>query len=119
MSTEKSRLRLRQRRLDPTRNARNPQLVRFEYDPEVESGGLTLDTADGPVDMVAVERVMRGFPTPVTAADMEYVYTLLPIGTGSIFAAQIEKIAIGLGVKPDAVERKIERIKIRMSHGNR
>lgn len=111
-------LRLRQRRPDPTR-VHNAQWIKFEYDPDVESAGLTIDTSEGPVDLVAVERVMRGFPTPVTIADMEQVYRLLPIGTAPIPLVDIERIAIGLGVKPDAVERKIERIKVRMLHGDR
>lgn len=111
-------LRLRQWRRNPER-VHNPKLAKFEYDPDVESGGLTIDTSDGPVDLVAVERVMRGFPTPVTIADMEQVYRLLPIGQAPIPLVDIERIAIGLGVKPDAVERKIERIKVRMLHGDR
>ena len=47
------------------------------YDPAVESDGLTLDTALGPVDLVAIERALSGRPVDLTAAEVAYLFTRL------------------------------------------
>lgn len=44
------------------------------YDPAIESDGLTLDTPLGPVDLVAVQRVLDGHPIDgLTEAEMTYL----------------------------------------------
>ena len=48
------------------------------YDPAIESDGLTLDTPLGPVDLVAVQRVLDGHPIDaLTEAEMTYLATTL------------------------------------------
>ena len=48
------------------------------YDPAIESDGLTLDTPLGPVDLVAVQRVLDGHPiAELTRAEMDYLAHLL------------------------------------------
>ena len=48
------------------------------YDPAIESDGLTLDTPLGPVDLVAVRRVLDGHPIEsLTRAEMDYLAHLL------------------------------------------
>lgn len=77
------------------------------YQPEVESDGLTIDTPSGPVDLVAVERIQEGRPTPVTKADVHYLIGQLPDG----LARNIEPLSAGLGITHDAVKRALERHK--------
>ena len=48
------------------------------YDPAVASDGLTLDTALGPVDLVAIERALSGRPVDLTAAEVAYLFASLP-----------------------------------------
>jgi hypothetical protein len=57
----------------------NVQLPLFDAtpDPETESDGLTLDTAHGPVDLVAVERAMAGERLHLTRAERRYIADLL------------------------------------------
>jgi hypothetical protein len=43
------------------------------YDPEIESDGLTIDTARGPVDLVAVQRALDGHPIELTEAEWTYL----------------------------------------------
>jgi hypothetical protein len=44
------------------------------YDPAIESDGLTLDTPLGPVDLVAVQRVLDGHQVEtLTEAEMTYL----------------------------------------------
>ncbi|WP_034268266.1 hypothetical protein [Actinospica robiniae] len=48
------------------------------YDPAIESDGLTLDTPLGPVDLVAVQRVLDGHPIDaLTEAEMTYLANTL------------------------------------------
>lgn len=49
------------------------------YDPSITSDGLTLDTARGPVDLVAVQRALDGHPVELTEA--EWTYLAHRIGT--------------------------------------
>lgn len=77
------------------------------YDPDLSSDGLTIDTPNGPVDLVAVERIQEGRPTPVTLADVRYAISLLPDG----LAHRLEPLAAGLGITVDGVGRAFERHK--------
>ena len=43
----------------------------------IESDGLTLDTPDGPVDLVAVERALSGERLHLTRAEHKYVAALV------------------------------------------
>jgi hypothetical protein len=50
------------------------QITATVYDPSIESDGLTLDTPLGPVDLVAVRRVLDGHPIDaLTEAEMTYL----------------------------------------------
>ena len=77
------------------------------YHPDVPSDGLTLDTPHGPVDLVAVQRVLDRRPTPVSVADVRYAITQLPDG----HTEHVEPLAVGLGITTDAVQRALERHK--------
>jgi hypothetical protein len=47
------------------------------YDPAIASDGLTLDTPAGPVDLIAIERVLAGRPgDPLTEAEYAYLAAL-------------------------------------------
>jgi hypothetical protein len=91
-------------RLSQPRYARH---FRDGYRPEIPSDGLTIDTPVGPVDLVAIERILTGCLTPVTNADISYVTALLPSGRNEY----ILPVAAGLGITPDAVQRAHERRK--------
>jgi hypothetical protein len=56
--------------------------ARFEVedddDPLIASDGLTIDTEFGFVDLVAVDRVLRGHPTALTRADLVYLLRKMP-----------------------------------------
>jgi hypothetical protein len=75
------------------------------YDPAVTSDGLTLDTPNGPVDLVAVERVRFGEVTPVTLADIRYIVGQLPDGQ----LEHVEPVAAGLGIGVEGVKRAVHR----------
>lgn len=75
---------------------------------DVASSGMTLDTAAGPVDVVAVERVRHGFYTRLTPAEHQH------LDAGLTYDAELEQlIAEGLGVKAASVNRRINRAKKR------
>jgi hypothetical protein len=60
----------------PSRRVRERTPVR--YDPRIASRGLTLDTALGPVDLVAVDRAMDGRgPITLTRAEREVLINRL------------------------------------------
>lgn len=44
-----------------------------DFDPSVESDGLTLDTPDGPVDLIAIEHAQAGRPVTLTPAELAYL----------------------------------------------
>lgn len=67
------------------------------YDPDQASEGLTIDTPLGPVDLVAVARVRRGLPTPLTLAD--HAYLLRVMGGPDDYRAA----AVALGITADGV----------------
>lgn len=82
-----------------------PAPKRRAADIAIESDGLTVDTPHGPADLVAVERLLAGQPTPATLADTTLAYRLAK--GGKITAAR--PIARALGVCTSTVERGIER----------
>ena len=43
-----------------------------DFDPQVASDGLTVDTPQGPVDLVAVARKLAGRPVELTWAERKY-----------------------------------------------
>ncbi len=43
-----------------------------DFDPSIASDGLTLDTPQGPVDLVAVQRKLAGRPVELTWAERRY-----------------------------------------------
>jgi hypothetical protein len=75
------------------------------YDPDQISDGLTLDTPSGPVDLVAVGRVRRGFPTPLTPADRAYLLRIMG-GPDDYQAA-----AVALRITPGAVSLACRRLR--------
>ena len=77
---------------------------RFEFDPAVPSLGLTVDSTRGPVDLVAVERVLAGIAAPLTRADLGYLYAHLDQAS-----APLDVVAAALGVRLDSVKRELER----------
>lgn len=54
-----------------------PSLFDYAPDPEIASDGLTIDTAHGPVDLVAVERALAGERLHLTRAEHKYVAALI------------------------------------------
>lgn len=92
--------RLCQRRPHPGRRATAPGL----YDPAIASDGLSVDSSLGPVDLVAVERVLAGRPAPLTLADLVYLYT-----HRTPARERFETVAAALGVRPSSVKRAVER----------
>ena len=48
----------------------------LDYDPQVPSDGLTVDTPQGPVDLVAVARKLDGRPVELTWAERKYAAAL-------------------------------------------
>ena len=75
------------------------------YDPTVQSAGLTLDTARGPVDLVAVGRARCGLRTNLTPADRAYLISTLPARN----RGAAELAAVGMGVQLSAVLRAMTR----------
>jgi len=70
----------------------------------IASSGMTLDSDNGPVDTVAVERVMRGFYTPLTRAENYH------LDEGLTYDAELEQlVAEGLRVTASSVNRRIDR----------
>jgi hypothetical protein len=65
---------------------------------------MTIDSPRGPVDLVAVERVLSGIPAALTVADLGYLYTHLHQAT-----APLDAIAAALGVRFESVKRQAER----------
>jgi hypothetical protein len=58
----------------PTRPASKPAArTGGRYDPAVPSDGLTVDTALGPVDLVAVHRKTRGLDVTLTEAETAWI----------------------------------------------
>jgi hypothetical protein len=47
------------------------------FDPSIESDGLTIDTAHGPVDLVAVQRYLTGERLHLTRAEHGYIKALV------------------------------------------
>jgi hypothetical protein len=47
------------------------------FDPSIESDGLTIDTAYGPVDLVAVQRALAGERLHLTRAEYRYIAALV------------------------------------------
>lgn len=54
-----------------------PAVAAVLFDPSIESDGLTLDTAHGPVDLVAVQRSLNGERLHLTRAEHKYVAALI------------------------------------------
>ena len=100
MFSAKPGARLSQTRPKPGRAAAG----RFEFDPAVPSLGLTVDSVRGPVDLVAVERVLAGIAAPLTKADLGYLYAHLDRAS-----APLDVVAAALGVRLDSVKRELER----------
>lgn len=76
------------------------------YDPTIASaGGFTIDTARGPVDLVAVQRARNGLRTPLTPADRAYLISALPVCN----RGAAELAAAGMGIQLSAVLRAMTR----------
>lgn len=91
---------------------------KWEDDPSLESDGLTIDTQSGPVDLVVVHRVWNGqYTEPVRPAERAYIYDALMSSPDRLRLYPV--VAMGLGVKQDAVERNIERLKVRKKENAR
>jgi hypothetical protein len=78
------------------------------YDRAVTSSGMTLDTPRGPVDLVAVERVLGGHYAPLTRADDTHLSDQL---TGSW--DQAAWVSEALGVDMLSVLRRVDRARKR------
>lgn len=73
---------------------------------------LTVETERGEVDVVAVERVLAGIPTPLTAVERGYLLTMLvrsldakpaPVGYCLSIDPRIVLAAAGLETDPEAL----------------
>lgn len=95
----------------PGRGARTARSVRLSgaYDPDQPSDGLTLDTPLGPVDLVAVDRILSGRAVPLTPADRAYVLGRVRPDYPSLTAA-----AMALGITRDSVARAVDRARVRL-----
>lgn len=75
-----------------------------DYDPQIASDGLTLDTEFGPVDRVVIERARRGDHSVVmTEAEFFYLLTVLP---PTLTAAR--PVAAVLNVSADALRKRAQ-----------
>lgn len=82
----------------------DPHTDTGDYDPQVASDGLTLDTEFGPVDQVVIERARRGDHTVVmTEAEFFYLLDTLP---PSLTAAR--PVAAALNVSADALRKRAQ-----------
>jgi hypothetical protein len=54
-----------------------PAVAALLFDPSIESDGLTIDTAHGPVDLVAVQRYLNGERLHLTRAEHSYIKALV------------------------------------------
>lgn len=73
--------------------------------PGLPSDGLTLDTEHGDVDLVAVDRALKGIPTALNAAESAYLIDLIAGRPG----IGITIIARGMRRSNDTVKRAITR----------
>ena len=70
----------------------------------IASDGLTLDTALGEVDTVAIDRVLTGRPVQLTAAEVVYLFAVLP---ATLPAAR--PVAAALDLSPYTVRERARR----------
>jgi hypothetical protein len=71
---------------------------------ESDAPGLTLETELGPVDTVAIERALTGRPVNLTAAEVAFLFELLP---PSMPAAR--PVAAALDLSPYTVRDRARR----------
>lgn len=81
------------------------------YNPDVASDGLTVDTFRGPVDMVVIERALRGLPVRPNPAETTHLGTLVPMGDRTV----AQQIADATGVTLAAVLQRASRARTRRS----
>lgn len=74
------------------------------FDAAVASDGLTLDTALGPVDTVAIERALSGRPVDLTAAEVAYLFARLAPTRGAA-----APVAAALAMPESTVRDRIRR----------
>jgi len=73
-------------------------------DPSIRSDGMTIDTEFGPVDPVAVDRALRGYPVRLRPTDSRYLNLQL---SGDWDEAA--RVADALGVSLTSILRRIYR----------
>lgn len=87
------------------------QRVPGQYNPRVASRGLTLDTALGPVDTVAVERAEDGQPVSLTEAERDVLITRLALRTPATRwngeHLNLEKVAEAIGASPTRLAKRV------------
>ena len=71
---------------------------------ESDAAGLTLETESGPVDTVAIERALTGRPVALTAAEVAFLFALLP---PSLVA--VRPVAVALDLSPYTVRDRARR----------
>lgn len=74
------------------------------HDPALKSDGLTLDTPLGPVDTVAIDRALSGWPVDLTAAEVAFLFAALP---ATLPAAR--PVAAALDLSPYTVRDRARR----------
>ncbi len=79
------------------------------YKADIESDGLTIDTRRGPVDMVVIERALRGLPVRPNAAETTHLGLLVPLHDHAV----AQRIADATGVTVEAVLRRAMRARAR------
>lgn len=79
------------------------------YDHAVPSTGLTRDTPYGPVDLVVIERALRGLPVRPSRAEALHLAVLVPLGDRTV----AQRIADATGVTLEAVLRRGLRVRAR------
>jgi hypothetical protein len=79
------------------------------YDPAIHSDGLTVDSGRGPVDLVVIERALRGLPVRPTGAETTHLAALVPLDDRTV----AQRIADATGVTLEAVLRRATRARTR------
>ena len=83
------------------------------FDPAIESDGLTVDTPLGPVDLVAVQRVLDGHPIEsLTEAEVTYLANTLGYAPRQLNGFEIEhdtrrRVTESLDLTPPALSQRV------------
>lgn len=89
---------------------RRPLAPAHLWDASIASAGLTVDTASGPVDLIAIERARAGHRIELTGAEVAYLLRHLPPISSQRTPEEIDAralIAEALGITTDQLTNRI------------